>query len=628
VKRFVAWLLVLFAALLPVELVAQSADPPSISAAAQPRDVEVGEPFTISLTIGVDSSSPAPSDPRLALPDAIRAGSPSISNQFQVSFVNGHMSRTSSVTATWQAVAAREGFFMVTPSATWNGKKVQANPVRIKVHAATPGGRRRPPQPTPNPFDPFGMFPRLPFFDAPETEVPQVPPADPELALDAPLDQRVFLRSVVDQKNPVVGEQVTLTIYVYRRSLSVGSTDGHDPSIPEFFVRELSPNGSNGSKHELRTVAINGVTWYVEPILKKALFPLRAGDLDIGPMRATFAEAMGRGAPLARESQAIQLHVAEPPLAGRPIGYQIGDVGSYTLVATVEPRTSEIGGAVAVNVTLSGTGNLPNAVRVPASSTFEWLEPETREDIEVDNGKIKGSRTFSYVVRPKAPGTLDMGEVTLPFWNPERKAYEVARAALGKVQVTPGATSPLAKDPSVPHDAWSGLPTLRGELGAYARPRDPLTERPFYWLGLVVGPFAIVAGSIGTRGLRRIRAGIAKRHASHENGIDAALAQARDAKRRNDSAALAAALERAVYLSIERATALKARALLIDQIPTALEERSVPRELAEELCKLLSSIEATRFTPDDAPRAGDLAERVAGVVRRMGRLPAAAKGVT
>jgi hypothetical protein len=88
---------------------------------------------------------------------------------------------------------------------------------------------------------------------------------------------------------------------------------------------------------------------------------------------------------------------------------------------------------------------------------------------------------------------------------------------------------------------------------------------------------------------------------------------------------LAAALERAVYLAIERATGLKARALLLDDVPLALEERSVPSELAQELRDLLSSIEAIRFTPDVAPRAGDLADRVARAVRRMGRLPAAAR---
>src|SRR5262249_3224109 len=153
----------------------------------------------------------------------------------------------------------------------------------------------------------------------------------------------------------------------------------HDPPTPEFFVRDLMPQGMK--RGDTRTVLIGGVPWEVQALEKKALFPLRAGALDIGPMRATFVEGRGRGTPLAREGQPITLHVAEPPLAGRAIGYQIGDVGSYNLSATVDPRTAEIGGAVAVTVSLSGLGNVPTAVRVPASATVEWLEPQLREDI-------------------------------------------------------------------------------------------------------------------------------------------------------------------------------------------------------------------------------------------------------
>jgi hypothetical protein len=627
-KRLAILLVAILAIALPAELFAQI-DAPSVSAEVQPRDIEVGETFSVSFTITVDASMPAPADPRLAVPDGIRASQPSVSTQTSISFMNGRMTRKSGITATWQAVASRDGVFVLTPSASWNGKRVQANPaLRIKVHPATPGGRRRPQPQSPNPFDPFGNpfgpFPSLPFFDQREPEPPQLPPADPELSLDAPLDSRIFLRAVVDQKNPVVGEQVTLTVYVYTRSPAIEATDMHEPSVPDFFVRDIL---TQGTKPDARRIAINGVEWVVATQWRKALFPLRAGDLDIGPMRMTFIEARGRGGVgLTRESQPLKVHVSEPPLAGRPIGYQIGDVGSYSLSATVEPRTSEIGGAVAVNVALTGVGNVPTVVRVPANSAVEWLEPQLREDIELENGKIKGSRTFSYVVRPKKPGVVDLGEVTLPYWNPERKAYEVARASLGTVQVAPGKPSALAKDPGAPHDPWSSLPASRTDLGAYPKARDPLTEKPLYWAGLVVGPFAVVAGSLGTRSFRRLRSWRAARRASHENGIDKALAQARDARKRDDRAALAAALERAVYLSIERATALKARALLLDQIPTALEERSVPRDLADEVRELLSSIEATRFTPDTAPRASDLADRVAGAVRRMNRLPAAARG--
>src|SRR5262249_49867607 len=162
--------------------------------------------------------------------------------------------------------------------------------------------------------------------------------------------------------------------------------------------RELIPQDA---KLELRAVSINGVLWRAELVEKKALFPLRAGDLEIGPMQYTFVDGRNSGIRMVRESQPMQVHVTEPPVAGRPVGYHIGDVGSYSLSATVEPRTTEVGGAVAVTATLSGIGNVPNAVRIPASSAAEWLEPQVRENIDIENGKIRGSRTFSYVVRPK-----------------------------------------------------------------------------------------------------------------------------------------------------------------------------------------------------------------------------------
>src|SRR4051812_6356907 len=208
-------------------LAAKADEPPQISAAAEPRDVQVGEPFVVQLSVTVDSNSPSPGDPHLALPDGLRAGPPSTSTQTQINLINGRLTRRSGITATWQVLATREGVFVVTPDITWNGRKVSANALRITVHAAgapgAPGtpGRSRPQRG--NPFDPFGMLPRgFPGFpggfEPPDAPAEPEPAAqDPELAMDAPLDSKVFLRSVIDEKNPVVGQQVTMTIYVYAR---------------------------------------------------------------------------------------------------------------------------------------------------------------------------------------------------------------------------------------------------------------------------------------------------------------------------------------------------------------------------------------------------------------------------
>jgi hypothetical protein len=630
VKRLVLLVLAFCCALAPRTSFAQ-VDPPSVSSSIQPREVEVGETFIVTLTVTVDSSTPNPTDPALALPDGLRAGAPSVSSQTQISIVNGHMSRKSGISATWQVVASREGTFgLGPPSVMWSGRKIQGNGMRVVVHPATPGGRQRHANPSPSPFDPFGgLFPRLPnIFDTPTPEPEPEVSGDPEIALDTPLDSKVFLRAVVDQKSPVVGEQVTLTVYVYARPIGLDMNESpHEPSIADFYRRELLPPHN---QPEARPISIGGVIWRVQPIYKAALFPLRSGDLEIGPMQATF---VGRGsAPLARASQAIKLRVAEPPAKGRPVGYQLGDVGSYSLTATVDPRKSEVGGAVAVTVQLSGVGNVPNTIRMPTSAGFEWLEPQMREDIEVESGKVKGSRTFSYVARPKVAGSVDLGEVTLPYWNPDRKVYDIARAYLGKIEVAPGAAKSAGKEPDVPHDPWASLGKERDRLGGYKPAAEPLTERPFYWLGLFGAPLAVVATSLGSDGVRRLRRRFAARRRSAERGIDQAMAEARTATKSEARAAALGPLERAIYLSIERVTGLKARALLLDDIPAALEASGLAADVALEIKGALALVEAARFAPDAAdaaaPAVKSMFEKIEAVVRKLGRMPPSPKKAT
>jgi hypothetical protein len=620
VKRLLFICFAIAVALLPRAALAQSV--PELSASLEPSDVEVGEPFNVVLSASADSSAPSVNDPRLALPGGVRASPPSISTQTQISFVNGRLTRKSGISATWQVVASREGVYVIgPPTVSFNGQRVGANALRVTVHPAGSGVGRRRPNRTPSPFDPFGMFPRLPGMLEPPTFGVPNEPSDPALALDAAPDARVFLRSVVDQKAPVVGEQVTLTIYLYARN-PVEPTESHEPSVADFFRRDLlGPN----TQEKPQSVLINGVSWRAQAIYKSALFPLRAGDLEIGPLQGTFIGA-GAVGPMVRESQPIRLRVNEPPSHGRPVGYQIGDVGNYALSATVEPRTAEVGGAIAVTITLGGVGNVPTAVRVPANASVEWLDPQVRENIDVENGKVRGSRTFAYVVRPKTAGTIELGAVTLPYWDPDRKLYDIARAALGKIVVAADRAE-AGKEPELPHDPWSALAAPRDQLGAFRRPREPLTDRPFYWFGLFGAPLAVVASSLGARGARRARRFFSARRKGKERGISEALSQARAAGKSGDGAAFAAQLERALYLAVERATDVKARGVLRGELSPELERRGVPNDLAAEVSALLSSLEALRFAPDGAAEQRDLGDRAVAAVRRLNRLapPSTAK---
>jgi hypothetical protein len=130
----------------------------------------------------------------------------------------------------------------------------------------------------------------------------------------------------------------------------------------------------------------------------------------------------------------------------------------------------------------------------------------------------------------------------------------------------------------------------------------------------------VVAGSLGARGARRARRLFDARRKSKQRGIDEALSQAKTAEKKGDGGAVAAQLERALYLAIERATALKARAVLLGDLPAELERHGVPGALAAEVGAALSSLETLRFSPDGAAEQRDLAARATTAIQKLNRL--------
>lgn len=613
-------------------------EPPRISASVDTREVAVGETFTVTLDIS-SSSDGQPADPRIKLPPAMQAGSPSTSQRSEISIVNGRMSRSTGYQIAWDVLASREGTFTVgPPSVQWNGRRYEANSFTVVVQPAGSasrgqrgpfGGRRT------NPLDPFGMFPHLPgFFEPPTMRAPEVPLAtDPELQLEAAPDPNVFLRGIPSSRSAVVGEQITFIIYIYVREalLSVGRDpspkDAHGPALADFFRRELD---APDAQPEQKTVEIAGTRWRVFAVDRAALFPLHAGDLPIGSMRLSFpglAGAVGMRTALVRESAPVEIHVTEPPLKGRPAGYQIGDVGSYSLTASVDPRATEVGGAIGVTAVLKGTGNLPAKLHVPMQSSVEWLEPQVRENLEVARNKVAGTRTFTYLVRPRTAGNIDLGTIALPFYNPEKPGYEVAKVALGKVTVAPSkAAAPADSAAAEPQDPFRTVGPLREKRGAPSVDGRPWTDSSLFWILLFGAPLSVVAFSWADRAVRAAAARMRQRGDSPERGIEQALAQAHAASAGQESQAMMSSLERALYLAIERATGVRARGVLLEELPSKLEQAGLERALGTEAQSVLSLLERARFTPDPSFPHREVLERGDRLVRALGKKPPPSRG--
>jgi hypothetical protein len=603
VRSLLALLCALWVVLAASPTSAQGARP-DVSASASAREVEVGEPFTVELKALSDQGETA-SEPQLRAPAGFSVTGPRISTQTLAQFGGGKSTVKSGLGATWTLIASAPGTFVIPgPSVLWNGQRIKASPLSIEVVPST--GSKPPASPFllpggPSPSWPFGGTPAPGKSIGDQLDDSDVPD-ERELSLDAAPDDKLFLRIALDKKAVVVGEQVTASFYVYYRA-DFEMNERHEAPLADFVRVQLVKNP--GTDPPLYTTA-GGHRYAVRLLDKVALFPVRAGEIHTGTMTARFT---GRklGARVLRESNDVKLDVSEPPKDKRPPGYVQGDVGRFALAAVVQPKRIDQGQAVSVTVKVSGTGNLPQRLRVPERTGIEWLDPEVRQSIETPGGVVGGTRTFGYVVRVKESGSVDLGKIELPFWDPSAKKYETAVAELGTIEVAPvvasapGAPSSSADPSGVPatpaRDPFASLGGPRRALGAWTAPEKPLFEGRVLWLLVATPPLLVALFTAGGRVARAARR--RREQGTHSAGALAAraLREAQNAKARGEPKELAGAVERAVHAAVEAATGLKSRAVLLADLPAELQSLGISRELGERARDCLVACEALRFDP-------------------------------
>jgi hypothetical protein len=394
--------------------------------------------------------------------------------------------------------------------------------------------------------------------------------------------------------------------------------DARDAQVPDFVKHPLQREDQDAVLAGY--AAVGGRTWVVKLVRRWALFPLKSGDLVIGPMRETMVRPRAAaGQP--RTTEEIHVHVTEPPAAGRPSGYSLGDVGHFALAAQVQPRQVDAGGAIGVHVELSGTGNIPGSLVPNAREGVEWLAPEVHDELgPAGHDLYGGKRTFDFVVRMNKPGTIDLGSLSLPFWDPDQKKYDVARAALGSVQVAaaPGAA------PAAPaaEPVLAGLPAQRDTLEGESPHRQHADDSVFFWLlGVASWPLAFAAAAGGRVVARRAHRAWQSRRTSPATDLKERVALAHAACGGKDARQADAAIARALEAAAVVHAGVSVRAAVGGEIADRLERAGVGHDAAASVAELLRECEAARFSPDaaDVVAARERWIRAQGAIRGMER---------
>jgi hypothetical protein len=619
-------LLVALAVLWPSRARAQGA--PQLQMQADADVAGVGD--VIHVELSATSADAMPADPQLKSSAGFVVRGQSASPTQTHIIINGAQTDRYTLTVTWSLEARRVGSFGVGPaSVAVGGTRFESRAVTVRV---VPAGqappRARPQHPIPqfpfgfSPFDPWKGL--VPGFDGNEPSAPDTPAPvtiDPKLSLDAPRGAMYFLHATTDKASAVVGEQVTYSVYEYIDSsatnLEVDGEDVHDSQAADFVKHPLLREDQEAVL--VGHASVGGRTWDVKLVRRWALFPLRSGDLVIGPMSVGLLRPHAV-AGQKRTTETLHVAVNEPPLGGRPPGYVVGDVGRFSLIAQVDPRQAEQGGAIGVHVEVSGRGSVPLSLGVPAQEGVEWLAPELHDQLgPVGHDVFGGKRTFDFVVRLKRQGEVDLGEFALPFWDPDQRRYDVARAKLGTVHVTaaPGAS---ASGSDETEEMLPGLPAPRRVLAGQAASPEHADDQPAFWLLRVAAwPFlfalAFVARAVG----RKLGDAWASRRASPARDLKERIAAANAASGTKDARMVDAATYRALEAAAAAHRGVSVRDAVGPEVIARLESAGVSRDAASNIAELIRECEAARFAPDaaDVVAARDRWVRAQGAIRTL-----------
>lgn len=405
--------------------------------------VEVGE--TVELTVAVTGAMLGVEAPQLPQIDYLSVVSTASQNNIQ--FVNGDMQRTTVFIFTLRA--SRAGTYTIPRMDVPVGDETyttQALTLRVQPSASAP--------------------PAPPSAGQPDFSVPGGEPggsAEPPKKIDAFTE--------VDDPNPWVGEQITLTLtFLQAHTLHLIGNAEYQPPSTEGLVAEPLPDEPQQSR------VINGVTYEVAT-RRTALIAPAPGQYTIGPATITYRSGF---ADETITTDPITINVRPLPTAGRPEDFS-GAVGSVQLGMSLSTTEVRVGEAVSLRLEVNGTGDLRQIEPPKVTVEGDARVYQSGEDRQIgpqqtaDGYAIGGRVSFDYLIMPRSAGTLTLKPIVLNYFNPDVERYQSAQTSSATITVRPGEAGETIAAPT-----GEELRYIK-EDGLALRSSAPVTSRGWFW---------------------------------------------------------------------------------------------------------------------------------------------------
>lgn len=241
------------------------------------------------------------------------------------------------------------------------------------------------------------------------------------------------LATVIDvSKTKVhIGEPVVISYKIFTRLNGLRYRETI-PDLEGFWKEEIAGEPNN----QKRTV-INGVE-YIEITVKEVLaFPQQTGEFVIdgfdiqGVVQINFFNQREVQA----QSRPVKITVSPLP-SGKPENF-IGTFGNLRLTSKVNTDSIGVNEAFNYELTYYGQGNM-KLIREPEivwPVEFEVFDPEIKDKIKVGKNGESGTRTYKFLVIPRAPGVYDLPQVKASYYDYGKDAYAVRNTAPASIKI-------------------------------------------------------------------------------------------------------------------------------------------------------------------------------------------------
>lgn len=342
------------------------------------------------------------------------------STQSQTSIVNGQISSTQGVIMTY--VPSRQGTFTVPPfKMKVNDQLISVAGKRVKVGAAVQNRAT-------DPFRSFFENDPNNFFRGGETEFVDV-------------KEEALLALTTSKDEVYVGEGFTSTLSFLVADNNRAPMQFYDlgRQLSE-ILKKLKPSNCweenfNIENIEGEPVEINGKGYTQYKIYQAAFFPLNEQPVEFPSVSLEMIKFKVAKNPSffgQNRKEDFKTFNSRPKtitvkaLPPHPLKESVA-VGDYRMEERLNTVNLNTGQSVSYDFNIFGEGNISSIEKPPVKgdNNFDFYEPNIRQNINRENGRVTGSKSFSYFMIPKEPGQYKLADYfEWVFFNPTKKAYD------------------------------------------------------------------------------------------------------------------------------------------------------------------------------------------------------------